>query len=557
MPLLDIATSQYMFRTNKNNNKLNSFKKDHHVSFLSGDSKTKTTTINRWIYLHNNNIPTSSSFHMNLGCRLMIKAVATLEPICSNSNSNTSAQLQEQQQDNVNVNNNNNSVGSLLPAAAPADEKPVQDEKELLRRNRISKANKGRGAWNKGIKHSPETRQKIRERTKLAMSNPQVKMKLMKGIHNQTRETRAKIAAAVRETWDRRRFTRRMIARCHREWLDLIAEASRKGLSGEEELQWDSYEILSKQHGKEFREGIESRKKRPNPGVRAPKSLEQRKKISEAIAAKWADPAYRDRVYSGIAKHRGKDPDTRDPEWGTKKKVPKKVKPVKNREGTIDTRIRSYRPKVKTSSGPVHKEPQPRFKDPQARYKLEMIKSIRAQRAASDPKISEAILRANILIGEAQRAAEALEAAAAKSPMAEASLVETRKLIAEAISYIKSIETGNSGCIQDSLEKEEIVEDVKELEEKEVNGVATLGLKDAEIAKFSELGLETNGIQHAGLSTSLSSTTTTSSVSSSSWSDLRLQTKEVKTDIDKHDRGGKGRRWVCGRLVEDEDEEDQ
>lgn len=67
---------------------------------------------------------------------------------------------------------------------------------------------------------------------------------------------------------------------------------------------------------------------------------------------------------------------------------------MNKREGTIDTRIRSYRPKVKTSSGPVHKEPQPRFKDPQARYKLEMIKSIRAQRAASDPKISEAILRA-------------------------------------------------------------------------------------------------------------------------------------------------------------------
>lgn len=160
------------------------------------------------------------------------------------------------------------------------------------------------------------------------------------------------------------------------------------------------------------------------------------------------------------------------------------------------------------------------------------------------------------MIGEAQRAAEALEAASAKSPMAEASLVETRKLIAEAISYIKSIETGNSGSLQDGLEKER-VEDVKELEEKEVNGVATLGLNDAEIEKFSEPGLEANGIEHVGLSTSSSSTTTTSSVSSSSWSDLRLQTKDVKTNSEKHDRGGKGRRWVCGRLVEDEDEEDQ
>ncbi|PWA58461.1 nuclease associated modular domain 3 [Artemisia annua] len=382
------------------------------------------------------------------------------------------------------------------------------------------------------------------------MRNPEVKKKLMKGIHNQTRETRQKIAAAVRQTWDRRRFTRRMIARCHREWLDLIAEASRKGLYGEEELQWNSYEIMSKQLDKEFREGIESRRKKrgSGPGVRAPKTLEQRKKISEAIAAKWADPAYRDRVYSGIAKHRGKDPDTRDPDWGIKKE-PKKARPVKKRESSFDARMRSQRPKVKTSSGPV-KEPQPhaRFKDPQARYKLEMIKSIRAQRAASDPKISEAILRANILIGEAQRAAEALEAAAAKSPMAEASLIETRKLIAEAISYIKSIETGNSGSAGAVSDKEEIVEDASEIKQIGVNGAV-------ETAKFGEASLQTNvnGMEHVKLSSSSSSSST-----SSSWSDLNLKTKEVGADGEKQEKGSKGRRWVCGRLVEVDDEiEDQ
>ncbi|KAJ0674010.1 hypothetical protein HanLR1_Chr12g0435251 [Helianthus annuus] len=83
-----------------------------------------------------------------------------------------------------------------------------------------------------------------------------------------------------------------MIARCYHEWLNLLAEASRKGLGGEEELQWDSYEIINEQLGKEFREGMESRKEKraSGPGVRAPKTLEQRKKISEAIAAKWADP---------------------------------------------------------------------------------------------------------------------------------------------------------------------------------------------------------------------------------------------------------------------------
>nr|GEY47891.1 nuclease associated modular domain 3 [Tanacetum cinerariifolium] len=460
------------------------------------------------------------------GGRLMIKAVATLEPMCS-----------DKENDSV--------VKQQVPNSVAEDK--VYDEKELLRRNRISKANKGREAWNKGVKHSPETRQKIRERTKIAMRNPEVKKKLMKGIHNQTRETRQKIAAAVRQTWDRRRFTRRMIARCHREWLDLIAEASRKGLYGEEELQWNSYEIMSKQLDKEFREGIESRKKKrgSGPGVRAPKTLEQRKKISEAIAAKWADPVYRDRVYSGIAKHRGKDPDARSPEWGIKKE-PKKARPVKKKESSYDTRMRSQRPKLKTSSGPV-KEPQPhaRFKDPQARYKLEMIKSIRAQRAASDPKISEAILRANILIGEAQRAAEALEGAAAKSPMAEASLIETRKLIAEAISYIKSIETGNSGSAGAVPDKDEIVEDASDIEQIGVNGAV-------ETAKFGEASLQTNvnGMEHVKLSSSSSALSSTSS----SWSDLSLKRKEVGADGEKQEKGSKGRKWVCGRLVEVDDE---
>ncbi|XP_071741982.1 uncharacterized protein [Rutidosis leptorrhynchoides] len=519
MPLLDIATPQSSFRNNLYS--IGLFQRIHHVSFISGDSKTA-----RWKYFCNPAI-----VPMNCG-RLMIKAVATLEPMCSDNAQKLRV----------------NSSGKTLPAADSGElTPPVQDEKELLRRNRISKANKGREAWNKGRKHSPETRQKIRERTRLAMRSPKVKMKLLKGIHNQTRETREKIAAAVRLTWDKRRSHRRMVARCHREWLTLISEASRKGLAGEEELQWDSYEIISKQLYKEFREGIESRKKRSTPGVRAPKTLEQRRKISEAIAAKWADPAYRDRVYSGIAKHRGKDPEPRDPEWGTKRKEPRKVKPVKS------IRVKSQQPRSKTSSSPVQKETQPRFKDPQARYKLEMIKSIRAQRAASDPKISEAILRANILIGEAQRAAEALEAAAAKSPMAEASLVETRKLIAEAISYIKSIETDNSGTPGASFDKEEIVAGVKDTEQKGVNGVATIGLGAAEFEKFGDLGLEANGTERVDLSTmSLSSSPSTSS----SWSDLSLPVKKEETNGEKQEKGGKGRRWVCGRLVEDEDEDE-
>ncbi|KAI5336616.1 hypothetical protein L3X38_015884 [Prunus dulcis] len=56
----------------------------------------------------------------------------------------------------------------------------------------------GNTPWNKGMKHSPETLQLIRERTRLAMQNPKVKMKLVNLGHAQSNETRVKIGLGVR-----------------------------------------------------------------------------------------------------------------------------------------------------------------------------------------------------------------------------------------------------------------------------------------------------------------------------------------------------------------------
>lgn len=79
---------------------------------------------------------------------------------------------------------------------------------------------------------------------------------------------------------------------CLYEWQNLIAEASRKGYIGEEELLWDSYKILDEQLTTDWLESVEHRKTMPRPhgSKRAPKSVEQKLKISEAISAKWADP---------------------------------------------------------------------------------------------------------------------------------------------------------------------------------------------------------------------------------------------------------------------------
>lgn len=92
--------------------------------------------------------------------------------------------------------------------------------------------------------------------------------------------------------WQRRREKLMVQETCYHEWQNLIAEASRNGYVGEEELQWDSYDMLNEQLEREWLESVEQRKKMPRlkGSKRAPKSLEQRRKIAEAIAAKWADP---------------------------------------------------------------------------------------------------------------------------------------------------------------------------------------------------------------------------------------------------------------------------
>ncbi|XP_039053045.1 uncharacterized protein LOC120194963 [Hibiscus syriacus] len=65
--------------------------------------------------------------------------------------------------------------------------------------------------------------------------------------------------------------------------------------------------MLDEQLTKEWLESVEQRKTMPRPkgSKKAPKSPEQRRKIAEAIAAKWVDPEYHERVCSGMMKFHG------------------------------------------------------------------------------------------------------------------------------------------------------------------------------------------------------------------------------------------------------------
>ncbi|KAK1288383.1 hypothetical protein QJS10_CPB19g01996 [Acorus calamus] len=269
-------------------------------------------------------------------------------------------------------------------------------------------------------------------------------MKLVNLGHPQTDETRVKIAVGVREGWQRRRESLKLQETCYFEWQNNLAEASKRGFAGENELQWNSYEMLDEQLNKEWIESIEQRKSSPRPkgSKRAPKSIEQRRKISEAISAKWADPDYRGRVCSALSKYHGTpvgvERKQRRKPAGETPSV--KKNPVKKNDTVPNKIIRTETKNARKGNSKRKKNSAPTYKDPLADSKLEMIKNMRAQRAAMETKKRTATERAKLLIAEAEKAAKVLEVAALKSPLAQASLLETRKLIAEATRSIEIIE---------------------------------------------------------------------------------------------------------------------
>ncbi|CAK8544995.1 unnamed protein product [Lathyrus sativus] len=325
------------------------------------------------------------------------------------------------------------------------DEEPVIKESERLRRLRISKSNKGKAPWNKGRKHPPETLRKIKERTLIAMQNPKVKMKLVNLGRTQSADSRHRISLGVRKLWDKRRRMKILQDTCCSQWQNLIAQASRQGFLGQEELQWNSYETLDAQLKQESLRNAELRKlmTRESSSKRGPKSPEQRKKIAASITAKWANPDYREKVLSAMAKRHlstGKISTQKKPRPRPySAQTPKTKRPITKKDSDNSTLVKSSSKIVKPIK--LRKIKSPAYKDPLVNSKLEMIKNIRAQRVSVDTRQTQAIQQARLLIAEAEKAAKALEVAAATSPIARSSLIETRKLIAEAIQSLESIDT--------------------------------------------------------------------------------------------------------------------
>jgi len=149
--------------------------------------------------------------------------------------------------------------------------------------------------WNKGRKHSPETLERIRRRTRAALQKPEVREKLRKAALGRRHGsgTKAKIRASRLATVARGKGARDLM-REHRKlvkgiWEDVLSIQVRR-------------ESLHAERLAERR----LRKAKVREAVKGAKSAEHRAKISRAIKAKWESKPFRDKQRKAVSGARAK-----------------------------------------------------------------------------------------------------------------------------------------------------------------------------------------------------------------------------------------------------------
>lgn len=170
---------------------------------------------------------------------------------------------------------------------------------EMLRRWRISKANKGKQPWNLGRRHSAETLDRIQKGTLNAMKRPEVLAKVRQNhpAAAHTEESKARIGAAVAAAFKRKR---------ERELARQVAnpeEAARKAQAKEQaRLERLAVRKAAQQEAAQERARLRklNAKKPLTPLEKALRAENHRKAISRAIKAKWKDPEYRTRVSAAM-----------------------------------------------------------------------------------------------------------------------------------------------------------------------------------------------------------------------------------------------------------------
>ena len=189
---------------------------------------------------------------------------------------------------------------------------------EALRRAKIGAANKGKPAWNKGKKHTPETIAKIRANTAIAMQNPQVKQRMRaaaaKTFHSDA--TKIKIRRTVRD-----KAHQKMQARNEAKARALGIRKGKVGIctigmharriSSVQRVNFGTWtkhawENRSKRRhhfsgpartdennlAQEVKPRFVEKRKEPRSNRGVPKSAQHKAAISAALKAKWNDPKY-------------------------------------------------------------------------------------------------------------------------------------------------------------------------------------------------------------------------------------------------------------------------
>ncbi|KAM0062504.1 putative nuclease associated modular domain 3 [Helianthus debilis subsp. tardiflorus] len=127
------------------------------------------------------------------------------------------------------------------------EKRSEKDKNEIERRRKIGLANKGRVPWNKGKKHTPETRELISQRTKEALKDPKVRKKMSECPRTLSDQTKEKIRITITQQWKERLKWKRSSERFISKWAESIAKAAKKGGYGQQELDWDSYDKIEKE----------------------------------------------------------------------------------------------------------------------------------------------------------------------------------------------------------------------------------------------------------------------------------------------------------------------
>ncbi|XP_010277763.1 PREDICTED: uncharacterized protein LOC104612140 [Nelumbo nucifera] len=190
---------------------------------------------------------------------------------------NTGLPLKKIFNEGIQVDSDSTSVGSINN----------ESHKETQRRRKIGLANKGRIPWNKGRKHTAETRELIRQRTIEALRDPKVRKKMSEYPHAHSELSKARIGRALRRVWAKRLKWTRLKEKFYLKWEESIAEAARSGGDDQQELDWDSYDkIKAEMANQQLQWAADKAKARELAKLRAERAAKARAEKMERLAQK-------------------------------------------------------------------------------------------------------------------------------------------------------------------------------------------------------------------------------------------------------------------------------